>query len=97
MSSRFLLSSSHRADCRLAASTASAATALATFAEAWVYAHNGPIRRRKHGYILTTDQADAGSMAETEMGENQEGNNCIFNGISSSLLDHDVSALTKAL
>eukprot|EP00959_Pyramimonas_sp_CCMP1952_P300640 6288582-Pyramimonas_sp.AAC.1 len=29
--------------------------------EARVYSHDGPIRRRKHGYILTTDQSDAGS------------------------------------
>eukprot|EP00959_Pyramimonas_sp_CCMP1952_P275315 5754910-Pyramimonas_sp.AAC.1 len=27
-----------------------------------VYSHDGPIRRRKHGYILTTDQSDAGNM-----------------------------------
>eukprot|EP00959_Pyramimonas_sp_CCMP1952_P191155 3997124-Pyramimonas_sp.AAC.1 len=25
--------------------------------EAWVYSHNGPIRRRKRGYILTTDRS----------------------------------------
>eukprot|EP00976_Prorocentrum_cordatum_P106418 1194445-Prorocentrum_minimum.AAC.1 len=24
--------------------------------EAWVYSHDGPIRHRKRGYILTTDQ-----------------------------------------
>eukprot|EP00976_Prorocentrum_cordatum_P075329 1181864-Prorocentrum_minimum.AAC.2 len=29
--------------------------------EAWVYSHDGPIRRRKRGYILMTDQSDAGS------------------------------------
>eukprot|EP00976_Prorocentrum_cordatum_P084313 1185607-Prorocentrum_minimum.AAC.1 len=29
--------------------------------EAWVYSHDGPIRRRKHGYILTMDQSDAKS------------------------------------
>eukprot|EP00976_Prorocentrum_cordatum_P059119 1175337-Prorocentrum_minimum.AAC.2 len=27
--------------------------------EARVYSHNGPIRRQKRGYILTTDQSDA--------------------------------------
>eukprot|EP00976_Prorocentrum_cordatum_P023599 480553-Prorocentrum_minimum.AAC.1 len=26
----------------------------------WVYSHDGPIIRRKHGYILTTDQSYAG-------------------------------------
>eukprot|EP00959_Pyramimonas_sp_CCMP1952_P338046 7079289-Pyramimonas_sp.AAC.1 len=36
--------------------------------ETWVYSHDGPIRRsgpigrRKRGYILTTDQSDAGSV-----------------------------------
>eukprot|EP00959_Pyramimonas_sp_CCMP1952_P177871 3717558-Pyramimonas_sp.AAC.1 len=30
--------------------------------EKWVNSHDGPIRRRKHGYILMTDQSDAGSM-----------------------------------
>eukprot|EP00976_Prorocentrum_cordatum_P004928 96904-Prorocentrum_minimum.AAC.1 len=30
--------------------------------EAWVYSHDGPIRRRKRGFILTTDQSDAGSV-----------------------------------
>eukprot|EP00976_Prorocentrum_cordatum_P079643 1183639-Prorocentrum_minimum.AAC.9 len=29
--------------------------------EARVYSHHGPIRCRKRGYILTTDQSDAGS------------------------------------
>eukprot|EP00959_Pyramimonas_sp_CCMP1952_P415082 8697367-Pyramimonas_sp.AAC.1 len=29
--------------------------------ETWVYSHNGPIIRRKHGYILKTDQSYAGS------------------------------------
>eukprot|EP00976_Prorocentrum_cordatum_P062787 1176855-Prorocentrum_minimum.AAC.3 len=28
--------------------------------EARVYSHDGPIGRRKRGYILTTDQSDAG-------------------------------------
>eukprot|EP00976_Prorocentrum_cordatum_P097195 1190895-Prorocentrum_minimum.AAC.4 len=28
----------------------------------WVYSHDGPIRRRKRGYILTMDQSDAGSV-----------------------------------
>eukprot|EP00976_Prorocentrum_cordatum_P118099 1196411-Prorocentrum_minimum.AAC.4 len=28
--------------------------------EARVYSHDGPIRRRRRGYILTTDQSDAG-------------------------------------
>eukprot|EP00976_Prorocentrum_cordatum_P048608 980784-Prorocentrum_minimum.AAC.1 len=32
--------------------------------EAWVYSSNGPIRRRKRGYILLTDQSDA-SMASS--------------------------------
>eukprot|EP00976_Prorocentrum_cordatum_P053063 1070668-Prorocentrum_minimum.AAC.1 len=27
--------------------------------KAWVYSHNGPIGRRKRGYILITDQSDA--------------------------------------
>eukprot|EP00959_Pyramimonas_sp_CCMP1952_P044598 931785-Pyramimonas_sp.AAC.1 len=27
------------------------------------YSHDGPIRRRKRGYILTTDQSDAVSRA----------------------------------
>eukprot|EP00976_Prorocentrum_cordatum_P067112 1178594-Prorocentrum_minimum.AAC.1 len=30
--------------------------------EVWVYSHDGPIIRRKRGYILTTDQSYAGSM-----------------------------------
>eukprot|EP00959_Pyramimonas_sp_CCMP1952_P129564 2709358-Pyramimonas_sp.AAC.1 len=30
--------------------------------EAWVYSHDGPIRRRKRGYIPTMDQSYAGSM-----------------------------------
>eukprot|EP00959_Pyramimonas_sp_CCMP1952_P271261 5670837-Pyramimonas_sp.AAC.1 len=25
--------------------------------EAWVYSHDGPIRRKKRGYILATDQS----------------------------------------
>eukprot|EP00976_Prorocentrum_cordatum_P010575 211122-Prorocentrum_minimum.AAC.1 len=29
--------------------------------EAQVYSHHGPIGCRKRGYILTTDQSDAGS------------------------------------
>eukprot|EP00976_Prorocentrum_cordatum_P073505 1181122-Prorocentrum_minimum.AAC.1 len=29
--------------------------------EVRVYSHDGPIRRRKCGYVLTTDQSDAGS------------------------------------
>eukprot|EP00959_Pyramimonas_sp_CCMP1952_P196580 4110201-Pyramimonas_sp.AAC.1 len=29
--------------------------------EAWVYSHDGPIRRGKRGFILTTDQSDTGS------------------------------------
>eukprot|EP00959_Pyramimonas_sp_CCMP1952_P135218 2829502-Pyramimonas_sp.AAC.2 len=29
---------------------------------AWVYSHGGPIRRRERGYILMTDQLDAGSV-----------------------------------
>eukprot|EP00976_Prorocentrum_cordatum_P041101 834337-Prorocentrum_minimum.AAC.1 len=29
--------------------------------EARGYSHDGPIRRRKHGYIPTTDQSDTGS------------------------------------
>eukprot|EP00959_Pyramimonas_sp_CCMP1952_P035281 739125-Pyramimonas_sp.AAC.1 len=29
--------------------------------KARLYSHDGPIRRRKRGYILTTDQSDAGS------------------------------------
>eukprot|EP00959_Pyramimonas_sp_CCMP1952_P434580 9099841-Pyramimonas_sp.AAC.1 len=27
-----------------------------------VYSHDGPIRRGKHGYILTMDQSDEGNM-----------------------------------
>eukprot|EP00959_Pyramimonas_sp_CCMP1952_P265522 5551832-Pyramimonas_sp.AAC.1 len=30
--------------------------------EAWVYSHDGPIGHGKRGYILTTDQSDAGSV-----------------------------------
>eukprot|EP00976_Prorocentrum_cordatum_P004307 84644-Prorocentrum_minimum.AAC.1 len=30
--------------------------------EVWAYSHDGPIRRRKRGYILTADQSDAGSV-----------------------------------
>eukprot|EP00959_Pyramimonas_sp_CCMP1952_P367856 7705524-Pyramimonas_sp.AAC.1 len=26
--------------------------------KAWVYSHDGPIRRSKHGYIPTMDQSD---------------------------------------
>eukprot|EP00959_Pyramimonas_sp_CCMP1952_P215226 4503276-Pyramimonas_sp.AAC.1 len=29
--------------------------------EAWVYSRDGPIRCRKRGYILLTDQADTGN------------------------------------
>eukprot|EP00976_Prorocentrum_cordatum_P013886 277189-Prorocentrum_minimum.AAC.1 len=29
--------------------------------EARVYSHDGPIRHRKRGYVLTTDQSDIGS------------------------------------
>eukprot|EP00959_Pyramimonas_sp_CCMP1952_P379256 7944391-Pyramimonas_sp.AAC.1 len=29
---------------------------------AWVCSHDGPIRRRARGYVLTTDQSDAGSV-----------------------------------
>eukprot|EP00959_Pyramimonas_sp_CCMP1952_P344948 7224398-Pyramimonas_sp.AAC.1 len=29
---------------------------------ALIYSHDGPIRRRKRGYILLTDQSDAGSV-----------------------------------
>eukprot|EP00959_Pyramimonas_sp_CCMP1952_P247200 5167002-Pyramimonas_sp.AAC.1 len=28
----------------------------------WLYSHDGPIRRRKRGFVLTTDQSDAGSV-----------------------------------
>eukprot|EP00959_Pyramimonas_sp_CCMP1952_P264955 5540440-Pyramimonas_sp.AAC.1 len=32
--------------------------------EGWrVYSHDGPIRRRKRGYIPTMDQSDAGSVS----------------------------------
>eukprot|EP00959_Pyramimonas_sp_CCMP1952_P008213 171692-Pyramimonas_sp.AAC.1 len=30
--------------------------------EVWVYSHDGPSRRRKYGYIPTTDQSGAGRM-----------------------------------
>eukprot|EP00959_Pyramimonas_sp_CCMP1952_P185456 3877929-Pyramimonas_sp.AAC.1 len=39
--------------------------------EAWVYSHNGPIRRRKRGYIPTTDQSDAGSVGTFPQRTNQ--------------------------
>eukprot|EP00976_Prorocentrum_cordatum_P014477 289031-Prorocentrum_minimum.AAC.1 len=36
--------------------------------EARVYSHDGPIRCRKHGYILTADQSDAGSTSGPRAG-----------------------------
>eukprot|EP00976_Prorocentrum_cordatum_P059543 1175544-Prorocentrum_minimum.AAC.2 len=35
--------------------------------EAWVYSHDGPIRHRKRGYILTMDQSDAGSVGSASV------------------------------
>eukprot|EP00976_Prorocentrum_cordatum_P090858 1188282-Prorocentrum_minimum.AAC.1 len=51
----------HRAHVALRALHAARQAASRVTQEARVYSHNGPIRRSKRGYILTTDQSDAGS------------------------------------
>eukprot|EP00976_Prorocentrum_cordatum_P018397 372102-Prorocentrum_minimum.AAC.1 len=38
--------------------------------EAWVYSHDGPIIRRKRGYIFTTAQSYAGSVGIFSRGTN---------------------------
>eukprot|EP00976_Prorocentrum_cordatum_P071937 1180520-Prorocentrum_minimum.AAC.1 len=50
--------------------------------ESWAYSHDGPIGRRKRGYILTTDQSDAGSASifSRQTNRTQEARVCSHDG-----------------